>query len=51
VHGCYAEGDELETAIRRLSVDPGFSAFVLEDGVVYQTYRTRWRGVEFLMSY
>ena len=27
------------------------SAFVLEDGVVYQTYQTWWRGVEFLMGY
>lgn len=29
----------------------GFSAFALEDGVVHQTYSTRGRGVEFLMSY
>jgi predicted dithiol-disulfide oxidoreductase (DUF899 family) len=29
----------------------GFSAFALEDGVVYQTYSTTGRGVEFLMSY
>ena len=29
----------------------GFSAFALEDGVVYQTYSTTRRGVEFLMSY
>jgi predicted dithiol-disulfide oxidoreductase (DUF899 family) len=34
-----------------LTQSPGFSAFVLEDGVVYQTYATGWRGVEFLMSY
>ncbi len=34
-----------------LTESPGFSAFVLEDGVVYQTYATGWRGVEFLMGY
>jgi predicted dithiol-disulfide oxidoreductase (DUF899 family) len=34
-----------------LTESPGFSAFVLEDGVVYQTYTTGWRGVEFLMGY
>src|SRR5829696_7664891 len=30
---------------------PGFSAFVLDDGTVYQTYGTTARGVEFLMGY
>ncbi|MCD6033852.1 MAG: thioredoxin [Thermomicrobiales bacterium] len=30
---------------------PGFSAFVLDDGTVYQTYATTDRGVEFLMGY
>ena len=34
-----------------LTESPGFSAFVLEDGAVYQTYQTWWRGVEFLMGY
>jgi predicted dithiol-disulfide oxidoreductase (DUF899 family) len=34
-----------------LTESPGFSAFVLEDGVVYQTYATGWRGLEFLMGY
>ena len=29
----------------------GFTAFALEDGVVYQTYSTTGRGVEFLMPY
>ena len=29
----------------------GFTAFTLEDGVVYQTYSTTGRGVEFLMPY
>jgi len=34
-----------------LTQSPGFSAFVQEDGVVYQTYQTGWRGLEFLMGY
>jgi predicted dithiol-disulfide oxidoreductase (DUF899 family) len=34
-----------------LTQNPGFSAFVLEDGTVYQTYATAGRGVEFLMGY
>ena len=29
----------------------GFTAFSLEDGVIYQTYSTTGRGVEFLMPY
>jgi predicted dithiol-disulfide oxidoreductase (DUF899 family) len=29
----------------------GFSAFTLQDGVIYQTYATTGRGVEFLMPY
>ena len=29
----------------------GFSVFTLEDGIVYQTYSTTGRGVEFLMPY
>jgi predicted dithiol-disulfide oxidoreductase (DUF899 family) len=29
----------------------GFSAFVLDDGALYQTYSARGRGVEFLMGY
>jgi predicted dithiol-disulfide oxidoreductase (DUF899 family) len=29
----------------------GFSAFVLDDGAVYQSYATTGRGVEFLMGY
>jgi predicted dithiol-disulfide oxidoreductase (DUF899 family) len=29
----------------------GFSAFLLDDGTVYQTYATTARGVEFLMGY
>jgi predicted dithiol-disulfide oxidoreductase (DUF899 family) len=34
-----------------LTEGPGFSAFVLDDGTVYQTYATTARGVEFLMGY
>ena len=34
-----------------LTQSPGFTAFVLEDGVVYQTYQTWWRGLEFVMGY
>jgi predicted dithiol-disulfide oxidoreductase (DUF899 family) len=34
-----------------LSEATAVSVFVLQDGVVYQTYGTTWRGVEFLMGY
>jgi predicted dithiol-disulfide oxidoreductase (DUF899 family) len=34
-----------------LAESPGFSAFVLHDGAVYQSYSTGWRGLEFLMGY
>jgi predicted dithiol-disulfide oxidoreductase (DUF899 family) len=34
-----------------LSDGTGFSAFVLDDGAVYQAYSTTGRGVEFLMGY
>jgi predicted dithiol-disulfide oxidoreductase (DUF899 family) len=34
-----------------LSEGFGFTAFALDEGVVYQTYATTGRGVEFLMSY
>jgi len=34
-----------------LTESPGFSAFVLEDGAVYHSYSTGWRGLEFLMGY
>jgi predicted dithiol-disulfide oxidoreductase (DUF899 family) len=34
-----------------LSESPVMSAFALQDGAVYQTYATTWRGVEFLMGY
>ena len=34
-----------------LTEAPVVSVFVLHDGVVYQSYGTTWRGVEFLMGY
>ena len=34
-----------------LTEGPGFSAFALDDGLVYQTYGTTARGLEFLMGY
>lgn len=34
-----------------LTESPGFSVFALHDGVVYHTYSTGWRGLEFLMGY
>jgi predicted dithiol-disulfide oxidoreductase (DUF899 family) len=34
-----------------LTESPAVSAFALQDGAVYQTYATTWRGVEFLMGY
>jgi predicted dithiol-disulfide oxidoreductase (DUF899 family) len=34
-----------------LTEAPAVSVFALQDGVVYQTYGTTWRGVEFLMGY
>ena len=34
-----------------LTQQPGFTAFVLDEGVVHQTYSATGRGVEFLMGY
>ena len=34
-----------------LTQAPVVTAFTLQDGAVYQSYATTWRGVEFLMSY
>src|SRR4029453_5434979 len=34
-----------------LTQAPVVTAFVLQDGVVYQSYTTSWRGVEVLMGY
>ena len=47
-HNAQATGTD---AFGYLTESPGFSAFVLEDGTVYQTYSTGARGVEFVMSY
>ena len=38
-------------AVGYLTEAPGFSVFALEDGIVYLTYSTTWRGLEFLMPY
>ena len=34
-----------------MTESPGFSSFVLDDGVAYHNYSTTWRGLEFLMGY
>jgi len=34
-----------------MTESPGFSAFVHDAGVVYHTYSTTWRGLEFVMGY
>jgi predicted dithiol-disulfide oxidoreductase (DUF899 family) len=38
-------------AVGYLTESPGFSTFVQDDGAVYHTYSTTWRGLEFLMGY
>ena len=47
-HNARASGTD---ALGYMTEGQGLSAFVLEDGSVYQTYSTRARGVEFLMTY
>jgi predicted dithiol-disulfide oxidoreductase (DUF899 family) len=47
-HNAAASGADLPEYIAEL---PAASAFALADGVVYQTYATTLRGVEFLMPY
>jgi predicted dithiol-disulfide oxidoreductase (DUF899 family) len=47
-HNAAASGADLPEYIAEL---PAASAFALVDGVVYQTYATTFRGVEFLMPY
>jgi predicted dithiol-disulfide oxidoreductase (DUF899 family) len=47
-HHAAASGTDV---IGYLSEGPGLSAFVLDDGAVYQTYATTARGCEFLMVY
>jgi predicted dithiol-disulfide oxidoreductase (DUF899 family) len=34
-----------------MTESPGFSTFVRDDGAVYHTYSTTWRGLEFVMGY
>ena len=47
-HNAHATGTDV---FGYLTESPGFSAFVLDDEIVYQTYSTGARGVEFVMSY
>jgi predicted dithiol-disulfide oxidoreductase (DUF899 family) len=47
-HNAEATGTD---AVSYLSEGFGFNAFVLDEGVVYHTYATTARGVEFLMGY
>jgi predicted dithiol-disulfide oxidoreductase (DUF899 family) len=47
-HNARAAGTD---AAGYMTESPGFSAFALEDGAVYHTYSTTWRGLEFLMGY
>jgi predicted dithiol-disulfide oxidoreductase (DUF899 family) len=47
-HNARAAGTD---AAGYMTESPGFSSFVLDDGVVYHTYSTTWRGLEFLMGY
>jgi predicted dithiol-disulfide oxidoreductase (DUF899 family) len=47
-HNANATGTEVTGYLTELF---GFSAFVLDDGNVYQTYATTGRGIEFLMGY
>jgi len=34
-----------------MTESPGFSTFVADEGAVFHTYSTTWRGLEFLMTY
>jgi predicted dithiol-disulfide oxidoreductase (DUF899 family) len=47
-HNASASGTDL---ISYISEGFGFSSFALDDGIVYHTYSTTDRGVEFLMGY
>jgi predicted dithiol-disulfide oxidoreductase (DUF899 family) len=47
-HNATASGTD---AVGYLTEGPGMSAFALADGVVYHTYSTGARGLEFLMGY
>jgi predicted dithiol-disulfide oxidoreductase (DUF899 family) len=47
-HNATATGTDLPEYVAEI---PSMSAFTLQDGAVYQTYWTTFRGVEFLMGY
>ena len=47
-HNARAAGTD---AAGYMTESPGFSSFVLEDGAIYHSYSTTWRGLEFLMGY
>jgi predicted dithiol-disulfide oxidoreductase (DUF899 family) len=47
-HNADATGTDVPAYIAEI---PAATAFALEDGTVYQTYATTFRGVEFLMGY
>jgi predicted dithiol-disulfide oxidoreductase (DUF899 family) len=47
-HNAAATGTDVSAYISEI---PAASVFTLQDGAVYQTYATAWRGVEFLMGY
>jgi predicted dithiol-disulfide oxidoreductase (DUF899 family) len=47
-HNADASGADLPAYIAEI---PAMTAFVLDDGAVYQTYATTFRGIEFMMGY
>ena len=47
-HNAAASGTDL---VQYIAEVPATATFTLQDGAVYQTYGTNWRGVEFLMPY
>jgi predicted dithiol-disulfide oxidoreductase (DUF899 family) len=47
-HNAAASGTDL---VQYIAEVPAMATFTLQDGAVYQTYATTWRGVEFLMGY
>ena len=48
IHNAAASGTDVA---KYISEAPAMATFTLQDGAVYQTYGTTWRGVEFLMGY
>jgi predicted dithiol-disulfide oxidoreductase (DUF899 family) len=48
VHNARASGTD---PAGYMTESPGFSSFVRDEGGVYHTYSTTWRGLEFLMGY